>query len=473
MTTFATCLTASLLSVTFGWVPSEPARKGAEPDGYDYLVQVSPVDLDALRAGDAPSLVSELPTDVGPIRRVRIYVGEGEAPRRLVAADQTSPKSLAAVDAERRVVAKPVVPDWPDAARLVGDSTPDDASPTAERRTVYQNPADPLDLRRLSDGFREGARALAEGTEKIVEDSGAGLERGARGLLDGASRLLEGELPGGANPYGNRPPQYAPAPVAPRELTQPAQFEQRDGVAEFSPPATAQAPAFRPEDYRGAAAAPDPYAPAAPPLGGAPLGGSSSREYEDRGAAPSGGLAEPFAAGQQDLRRSRPTVPVPRGTARPAAADTTESPWDAFDRAGDNGSQRDPYDRSAPPADSGFPVLRQPQTDAATARANERDFAREGDFSPPATRTAATSGPDTGWRDRSLGAEAPTANDFGDAPSAARSRGEGSRYVEFEKLLLVVFGAATCFTWIAYIDVRNKYRSVLRTTPGGAYSPAA
>jgi hypothetical protein len=38
---------------------------------------------------------------------------------------------------------------------------------------------------------------------------------------------------------------------------------------------------------------------------------------------------------------------------------------------------------------------------------------------------------------------------------------------------MLILGGATCFTWIAYMDVRNKYLSVLRAAPGSGYSNAA
>jgi hypothetical protein len=55
-------------------------------------------------------------------------------------------------------------------------------------------------------------------------------------------------------------------------------------------------------------------------------------------------------------------------------------------------------------------------------------------------------------------------------PSVAQ-RADSS--VVIDRLLMLILGGATCFTWIAYMDVRNKYLSVLRAAPGSGYSNAA
>jgi hypothetical protein len=62
--------------VNFGWQQAENAA-----DGYEYIVQVEPELLDTLRRGESVPIESNVPPEVGPIRKVRIVVGSGDLPR--------------------------------------------------------------------------------------------------------------------------------------------------------------------------------------------------------------------------------------------------------------------------------------------------------------------------------------------------------------------------------------------------------
>ncbi len=62
--------------VNFGWQPAENAA-----DGYEYIVQIEPELLDTLRRGESMPIESNVPPEVGPIRKVSIVVGRGEVPR--------------------------------------------------------------------------------------------------------------------------------------------------------------------------------------------------------------------------------------------------------------------------------------------------------------------------------------------------------------------------------------------------------
>jgi hypothetical protein len=69
-------LAAVASGVLFGW---EPVDDG--PAGYEYVVQLEPALVDGLQHGETVPIESNVPPEVGPIRRVRIVVGSGDLPR--------------------------------------------------------------------------------------------------------------------------------------------------------------------------------------------------------------------------------------------------------------------------------------------------------------------------------------------------------------------------------------------------------
>ncbi|TWT99149.1 hypothetical protein Pla108_00830 [Botrimarina colliarenosi] len=472
---FTKGLAASLVAVTFGWVPSEQAAEGAAADGYDYLVKLSSEDLEALRDGRAPSLVSELPTDIGPIQRVRFYVGEGDAPRRLNERDLASPQRIAAASAlsKTQTVAKPVIPEWKDTAELTADrgrSSSDGPNTTAERRTAFQNPTS------LQQGFEEATRPLTDSaqwveskTRSLLEQSGDSLRRGTENLLRGTGDTLEKI----ADPYAGRPAQYdnngyplQPRVDPPAASTAPQQAQYQQGnPSQITPP---------PYDYRSAPPTPNYDAPRS-------------------GGLPSAGLVEPYASetdpyaattrGQATQleplpRSSGATAPDyrtnPNSADNRATAATQSDPWATpYDRADPYAARREPVsDPLSPPA---FPELPASQNSGSawnSGAAPSNPPPVGGGFASDRAPTSSTAGatPGTGWGGGAAGA--PAAGGAGAAASnAAAVETAETRY--FEKLLTVILGGVTVFTWIAYLDVRNKYRSVLRNVPGGAYSSAA
>ena len=75
-------LMASSLGVMFGWQPM--------PDGspqYEYVVQLEPELLATMREGTTIPISSEVPDDIRPIARIRITVGRDDLPREQLAAD--------------------------------------------------------------------------------------------------------------------------------------------------------------------------------------------------------------------------------------------------------------------------------------------------------------------------------------------------------------------------------------------------
>lgn len=69
-------LIMAIAGVNFGW---QPAPDGAP--GYEYIVQVEPELVDAVKRGDSIPIESNIPQEVTPIRKVRVVVGRGELPR--------------------------------------------------------------------------------------------------------------------------------------------------------------------------------------------------------------------------------------------------------------------------------------------------------------------------------------------------------------------------------------------------------
>lgn len=476
MTTISTYLAASLVAVTFGWVPAERAGESQSPEGYDYLVQLSPEDLEALRAGRAVDLVSELPTDIGPIERVRVLVGDGDVPQLLRERDRLSPRRLSAASstAQAHTVAKPVVPEWQDAARLVADDQA--AGETAERRTAFQNPTS------LQQGFEQATKPLAE--------AGKWVESQSKNLADGTAQFLESLAPGGAgDPYSSRPQQSTQSTVPPPQAStspQQAQFQQS------YPPST-----YPPSTYPPATYPPSTYPQQGNPPSTYPSNTPAVRNTVDLPPPPND-LVERFA-GEADrfgATSQQALSPVPRtddrqvtgfGSSPPPATSTQPNAWDAFSSppAGSFAAQTTPTQGGAPRSDA-FPTLRSAENGGLAAAPTSETLSWDTRFgsAPPATATgggfaseraganpapagADTRTPSTGWAGDQTAS--PTSGSAANppAPTAASERSL------LEGVIMVALGAGMCFTWIAYIDVRNKYLSVLRAAPGSGYSTAA
>lgn len=498
-------IAATLIAVTFGWVPAEQAtyqaqkpvaeaeteqaesteqtpkkddaEQEADPSSYEYLVQLTPTDLQALLDGRAPSLSSRIPDQLGRIETVRITIGSDPAPRKLTAVDRAK-QGPAAEDPERRTAAKPVIPEWPAAAEV-----------TAQRYEAYQNPGT------LEEGFQQGTRPLTEGAEWLrrettaagerirssAERSGEAIKRSTQELLNGT-----GEALGALDP---RRPQDANAA--------------RDSVDQYGRPTTAMPPAYDPN--------------ARTPL---PTPAETSEAYERRPAYTQPNYAEQTQA--YDTRQSPPLR-------EPAESRSVQSDFDdrrfessqqegpALPQAG-NGTREDSIikrytdenaDRYATPRRRDLtPVAREDRnSDSAQNRregsvtdgfdrgdsyrvgredndAGFRDSSTNDDFGgfpdlperdrdsawdePPRTTTTKVDSsnwaslPDDSPRD-SLDDPEPTSKS-NEAAVVNDARGD-----YFTRLLLVILGGATCFTWIAYIDVRNKYRAALRGQPTSGF----
>ena len=220
MGSIGTLFAATLVAVTYGWVPAsaEDQEKGNQEkptaNGYEYLVQVGAEDLRALTEGRVSSLSSATPEGMKSIERVRIVFGEGELPRQLTAVDRTSPQRIASQSqgAQRHTVAKPVVSDWlPARSELAPNATPEKQE--GVRHTVYQRPGyqEPGSLgEAMQRGFQEGTRQVTDAIrnapqnlENYANQAGRDLAEGTRGIVGSAFDGLGNTIRAGATGIGN------------------------------------------------------------------------------------------------------------------------------------------------------------------------------------------------------------------------------------------------------------------------------
>jgi hypothetical protein len=149
----AIVLALLVAGVNFGW---QPADDGSQ--GFEYIVQVEPELLDALKRGEAVPIESNVPAEVKPIRKVSIVVGRDEVPR----------QSLGAVNRT---------------AYFAGQDLPDRyGSPTA--RTTSDVSPPPSVIERAQAAATETATTLHDGIE-------AGIQAANQQLSDTGEQMLE------------------------------------------------------------------------------------------------------------------------------------------------------------------------------------------------------------------------------------------------------------------------------------------
>lgn len=469
---------AGLLAVTFGWVPSEETADSpsASVDGYDYLVKLSPEDLAALESGKSWSITSELPEDIGPISRVRVYAGRGEAPRRLTAADTRSPRQIAAASAAKRhVVAKPASPPWDDAATITDDAS-DEVATTAERRTAYQNPPYFNDL---PSDFRDAANNTRQAVEEGVDDFERGVERGLRGVGQTLDRL---------NPFGNRPsysgantgqatPQSTPGTNAYPGAGLPPYRTNADRNDTASQTVDPPQPVGRPYSPRVAQGqAPGP--PLREPSNGGGTGDRSNTEDP---------LYRSFGSGTSDYYGSQPDRPI---TAIPRANNTgaTQNETRRVDNT-DPGSASDGWDDRLTEAERDeLEQLRWEKDQARRRRLAEldqqdefppldtspaREVAYNGESESPSRTPTATSSADVdSWLKDRAGDSLATEDDFANnkTPTEATTAGRSN---DLQTFLMVASVIAACWVWATHMELRAKYRALLRSGPTNYSSSAA
>lgn len=175
--------------VNYGWQPA-----GSNSDAYEYVVQVEPELLDALRRGDAVPIESNVPADVGPIRKVRITVGRGDVPR----------QSLAAVNHTAYFAGQ-------------GTWTPGQTDPsiTSQYDRYATQPggsvSPPPDyLQRAQAAVTESGTTISQGIEAGIEAANQQLSRTGNQLLD-ATRGVSQDISRQAEQWANNPGQQMQA----------------------------------------------------------------------------------------------------------------------------------------------------------------------------------------------------------------------------------------------------------------------
>jgi hypothetical protein len=144
--------------VNYGWQPARDAE-----DGYEYIVQVEPELLDAMRRGEPTQIESNVPPEIAPVRKVRIVAGRGDLPREAagavyrtayfagqdaIADDRYGPVAQAPVSSNDRYPA----PSLPSSSRVGPPPSVLDRTQTAITETGNT----------IRDGIEEGFRAASE-----------------------------------------------------------------------------------------------------------------------------------------------------------------------------------------------------------------------------------------------------------------------------------------------------------------------
>lgn len=402
---------------------------------------------------------------------------------------------LVSEGAMRHTVAKPAYPVWEDASRLVSDRNAaplSAASSTARRRTAFQNPPDPLNLRGLSEGFREGTRPLteagqqagewiesqargaAEGTRRLVDQTGENLRRGTQSALNGTADTLEQALPRSTRPYAQRT-QYDE--FGRPTLADDSDFGTTDAGYEAAQLRDAQerADQQRYEEQLRARQQSE-----ANSLADQQRAYQDRLDWEARQRSEQGrGVVERFAEDTERFAAPRSQLPpVPR--TNPSTAATRREAWQPF---GEAAEQDYPPPRTTPgfTSNSGqFPAL-PPAADWDTNLTRGQSPNSGNGFGTQQPSRTGTSPPpaggsnETGWTGLD-GTPPPAGGTRTDSFAGSDTNRRDDNAIDLDRFLLVVLGAASCFTWLAYYDVRQKYRMALRgvqVSDFGTHSTAA
>jgi hypothetical protein len=155
--------------VNYGWQPAGDAEVG-----YEYIVQVEPELLDAMRRGNAAPIESNVPAEIAPIRKVRIEVGREELPR--ITAGAVSRTAYFAGQ-----------PGWtPDRYEPAGPAAPASGerypAPSLPSSSRVAPPPSVFD--RAEAAVTETSDTLRDGVEAGIRATNEQLSRGGEELLD-------------------------------------------------------------------------------------------------------------------------------------------------------------------------------------------------------------------------------------------------------------------------------------------------
>ena len=163
--------------VNFGWQPAN-----GEQDGLEYIVQVEPELLDALRDGAAVPIESNVPPAIGPIRKVKLVFGRGDLPRTGAATVQRTAHFADAggwtPDRNGQAAAPPAATTVP-----MAGSAYDRYGPPASAPPSAVGPP-PSVLERAQSAVTETGTTLRDGVEAGIRAANEELSRSSDQVLD-------------------------------------------------------------------------------------------------------------------------------------------------------------------------------------------------------------------------------------------------------------------------------------------------
>ena len=519
----ALVLLVSGVGVGFGW---QPMPDGSPR--YEYIVQVEPELLATLAGGQSIPISGDVPEHVHPIGRVRLVVGRGALPRQqlvtLLKPVEDGKTAAAGSGVQQAQYAEPALPRYGEpasqpyaaAAQNGGASEWNGAADAASQQTygalpTGQQPSDPTTggqgtswndgsaipamaaapgaaMARIGDTIQNATAPVREGVDRLntgVRNAADDLGGRTRQMVDELSRPFTGQNAAAAPDYR----QSAAATTAAGSTAATGGSNWNDPAATVGTAPAAQQPAGR---YPlGTTAAP----PATPPLASQAAQPSGQNAWNEDPALP------PAAAGQAPGRGAQPTAedlwatsPDPRlrggatatiggptVTAQAGNASTpgsrswpTEGP--SLDASGSNGAINPQTPNfwtgaigTAPPAlgvpEIGKSMLAKPANRELEGVDSAQQFA-DSPFpslprdttTTPASQTAATKAPsDTlnaaaqGWRDD---------------PAAKKTTSGPENVVTVLAAWVLLSGsvAGNLYLFWSYLDVRQKYRALVRKT---------
>jgi hypothetical protein len=516
MNAAALAMLVSGMGVGFGWRPM--------PDGsprYEYVVQIEPEMLEALAAGQSIPIVAEVPEDVQAIGRIRIVVGRDELPREpgvtrlrpvgdADGAGDTSTVELTQYSEAAPRYGAPVAPPpqygTPPAGATYDPYT--EVPPTAEAPgggawnggSADANPLRTADagaaaggtgwngggdgapaggpLARVGDGLRDAAAPVREGFDRFRGD----VRDAADGLGDRTQELLDDLRPDALFGGAGAPVGDAAAPVAGAAPTVPPVPPVWNGGA-----VAAEAPVWNGGGAADAATAG--AAPGLPAEGAGPgtswnAGAGGAGSVPDYSDAPplvtEGGASGPTRGADADpwdnaaaphFHSTPPAAAADAATAADGAAGGTPPPgtvpWPGttplFPGAADASAGGAEGAGPVLGGPSGSPQISSAMLDEAATRPLDGDASLLDAAASAATVPAVTA---QGWDGATdLGATATATTGAGRA--AAPDAGSSARHkaaVILAWVLLSGSAAGNIYLFWSYLDVRTKYRALVRKT---------
>ncbi len=476
----ALILLVSGVGVGFGW---QPMPDGSQ--GYEYVVQVEPEVASRLADGHSIPIVAEIPKEVQPIGRIRVVIGRDTLPRQRLVTHLKPAVDAGAVNADRVKLAqynqyadpryRAAPPDdntWnnqPDASITPTDAAPpsgqqlfgqpQSAGDTWNNGTATAAVADATAgaFDRVSQEMQRAVAPVTNGLEKI--DSQV---RGAVGDLGQRTRGIVDELREPFNPQPPLPADARPtAGAAARAETAQAWNQDAAAPPTGNPLRTNVNPGGSGWNHEPADASQVAQPPATPPFATSQVGGDPWAGVPDprnQGGAPQlanpndapsfGTRPMPFGGvgsnsqipGPQFPPLGNPPATTPTGTAAtstPPAAVVGNMLKQPADRPLD-GSPLSPTIAGTAPAPLASNPILQPATTA-----------RPWSVAPPATAATTAANP-------AAAANAPAAT-----PPAGR---DNTVAVLVAWVLLTGSIAGNMYLFWSYLDVRQKYRSLVRKT---------